>query len=74
MYTLEFYPQRQQTENFEEDRPLDKYQSREYEHPQQKMCSEKVNKYFLREQFECSIRIAPPKNSDTRVARDSYFS
>lgn len=64
---LELYPRRRATEFYYEPQPLEVYQSRHGEHPLDKLQNN--NDAAINRQ-----RIAPPRNSDMRMFRNSYFS
>ncbi|XP_037816818.1 uncharacterized protein LOC119607110 [Lucilia sericata] len=64
---LELYPRRRATEFYYEPQPSEEYQSRHSEHPQDKLQNKNVETNNWQ-------RIAPPRNSDMRMFRNSYFS
>lgn len=70
---MELYPRRRATEFYYERQPLEEYQSRSVEHPQDKLQYEKDDSNNF-QQTEDNARIAPPRNSDMRMFRNSYFS
>ncbi|XP_036332642.1 uncharacterized protein LOC118743985 [Rhagoletis pomonella] len=74
---MELYPRRRHTEFYYEPQPMEEYQSRACEHPQDKLQHKpRSSKYELEPIAEQApkLRINPPKNSDMRMFRNSYFS
>ncbi|CAD7014318.1 unnamed protein product [Ceratitis capitata] len=74
---MELYPRRRPTEFYYDPQPLEEYQSRACEHPQDKLQYQpRTSKYNLDaiEEEAPKLRINPPKNSDMRMFRNSYFS
>ena len=69
---MELYPRRRPTEFYCEPQPMVEYQSRQGEHPLDKLQS---NSEAVHWQHDVdSARISPPRNSDMRMFRNSYFS
>ncbi|XP_067630647.1 uncharacterized protein [Eurosta solidaginis] len=74
---MELYPRRRHTEFYYEPQPMEEYQSRSCEHPQDKLQNKGRGSKFELEPIEeetPKLRINPPKNSDMRMFRNSYFS
>ncbi|XP_053966477.1 uncharacterized protein LOC128868424 [Anastrepha ludens] len=74
---MELYPRRRNTEFYYEPQPMEEYQSRVCEHPQDKLQhQQRSSKYELEpiKEETPKLRINPPKNSDMRMFRNSYFS
>lgn len=69
---MELYPRRRITEFYHEPLPSTEYQSRQGEHPQDKL-TDNLNNSRCDEEVEFR-RIMPPRNSDMRLIRNSYFS
>ncbi|KAM7344642.1 uncharacterized protein ACRADG_011284 [Cochliomyia hominivorax] len=70
---LELYPRRRATEFYYEPQPLEDYQSRQAEHPQDKLQYNKNDNSNWQNEMD-NTRIAPATNSDMRMYRSSYFS
>lgn len=74
---MELYPRRRQTEFYYEPQPMEEFQSRVSEHPQDKLEKARSSRYCLDSIHHDQVpklRINPPKNSDMRMLRNSYFS
>ncbi|XP_073844207.1 uncharacterized protein [Musca autumnalis] len=66
---MELYPRRRVTEYYSASRPSEEYQSRLVEHPRDKLTRKDASHRSARGE-----RIMPPRNSDMRMFRNSYFS
>ncbi|XP_049309170.1 uncharacterized protein LOC125777753 [Bactrocera dorsalis] len=74
---MELYPRRRHTEFYYDPQPMEEYQSRVCEHPQDKLQHKAHGSKFDLEPINeesPKLRINPPKNSDMRMFRNSYFS
>lgn len=81
-FNAQRYPTRRKSEFYCQPFPNEYRQSRQAEHPTKSFQTMNINKLKQNAIFEsftlkttrADQRIRPPTSSDTRVARDSYFS